>query len=176
MNYLLIPNPFKLFNFKLIMDEESLRKLIKKKSYQVFLFASPVPIPYSFAQHYWFVVNLKGKINRWEFGIFRDSPYKDKVGVVKNLMNPWIGMNIYYWRRNPRFESKLITYIEGGNNSIAKKMALFIEKNAMKYPLRSIYSIKGPNSNTFAQWIINKFPESKFKLGWRAFGKEYKLK
>ena len=156
------------------MKEKDFNKLIKKNKYQVFLFSSPIPFPLNFAQHTWFVINLKGKIHRWEFGKFRGSPHKNNIGVLKDFFNPTKGMNTYLWKDNPRFKSKLIKQIEGGENSIAKQMALFIEKNSNKYPLKKVYSLTKANSNSFIKWIINKFPKSNFKLPFNAFGKTQK--
>ncbi len=105
------------------MKEKDFQKLIKKNKFQVFLFSSPVPIPLCFAVHTWFVVNLKGKIHRWDFGRF-----DNKVGLIKHSKYITFGMNIFRHKRNPRFKSKLVGFIEGGENSIAKKwLCLLIE-------------------------------------------------
>lgn len=34
-----------------------------------------------------------------------------------------------------------------------------------------MYKLTGPNSNTYTQWVLNKFPEWDIKLPWNAFGK-----
>ncbi len=158
------------------MNEDDFMKLVKNDKYQAFLFVSPVPFPLNFALHGWFVINLKGELNRWEFGIFYKNPHPNKIGVSKNFFKPTEGMNKFWWRRYPRFNGKLINFISGGENSVAKKMALFIENNSYKYPLRKTYKLTGPNSNTFIGWIIEKFPHSNFKLPLNAFGWKYKVK
>ena len=157
------------------MKSNEFEKLIDKNKYQVFLFSSPVPIPLNFAIHTWFVINLKGKIHRWEFGSFRGSPHPNGIGVLKDFLEPTKGMNFYWWKANPRFDSKLISFIEGNDKSIAKDLALFIEKNSNKYPLKNTYKLLGPNSNSFMSWILEKFPNSKLKLPFNAFGKNYKV-
>ena len=43
------------------MNEQEFLKLVKNDMYQVFLFSSPVPIPFFFARHCWFVINNKEK-------------------------------------------------------------------------------------------------------------------
>lgn len=54
-------------------------------------------------------------------------------------------------------------------------MISFIDKEYKNYEFRGTYRIlPGPNCNTFVQLIINKFPESKFKLPWNSFGKNFK--
>jgi len=157
------------------MNETEFSKLIDKDKYQVFLFSSPVPIPMNFAVHTWFVINLKGEINRWEFGQFRGSPYKNGIGNLKNFFSPIDGMNKFFWKREPRFNSKLIDYIEGDEDSLANRMAIFIEEYSNSYPLKTKYVLTGPNSNSFVQWILNKFPDANLQLPFNAIGKGYKV-
>ncbi len=156
--------------------EKLLSKLINnQQKYQVFLLASPVTFPLSFAVHAWFVINIEGKVNRWEFGRFRGSPYRNKIGVLKNFLKPTEGMNLYFWKQNPRFNPKLLGFIEGDKSSLAHKMASFIDNHSKNYPLNYQYSLKGPNSNTYVQWILNKFPESNLELPSNAFGKNFNI-
>lgn len=158
------------------MNKIQFANLINREKYQVFLFSSPVPIPFNFAVHTWFVINLKGEISRWEFGRFRGSPHKNGIGVLKNFFDPTEGMNKLLWKRYPRFNSKLIDFIEGDGESVAKHLALFIEEYSNTYPLKTKYSLLGPNSNSFIQWILNKFPDANLKLPSNAVGKGYKIK
>ncbi len=155
------------------MEENEFMKLVNNDKYQVFLFVSQVPFPLSFALHSWFVVNLKGEINRWEFGRFKGSPHPNGIGVLKNFLKPAKGLNKYFWKVEPRFNGELVNHIEGKENSIAKDMALFIENNSNNYPLRNIYKLTGPNSNSFVGWILKNFPDSNFKLPFNAFGKNF---
>lgn len=177
------------------MNEKEFKKHVKKNQYQVFLFSCPTPIPYNFARHCWFVVNNKGKINRWELlnsnrvvrtpkDIYtRDYATqrrmkiisKNKGHVYQDILPFTKGMNKYHWKPRPLSEGSLIKTIEGNEKSLAYKMILYIEKNAFKYEHKDHYKMLGPNSNTFIQWIIDKFPKSGFKLSWRAIGKNYKV-
>jgi len=166
------------------MDEKEFKKLVDKKKYQVFVFTSPVPIPFCFAVHTWFVLCKKGKIDRWEAGrfffidktdnlvrrVFRKA--RSKTDVFHNFYkNPVLGMNLNPFYHEPRFGNKLIGQIEG---STAEKMIKFIEKSPKIYPYKKLYKLyPGPNSNTYPQWVINHFPQSKLKLPWNAFGKAY---
>jgi len=84
-------------------------------------------------------------------------------------------MDIFPWKNSPTFKSKLIGYIESKEKSTAEKMAKFIEEESDKYPLKHLYSLTSPNSNTFAQGILNKFPESKLKSPSNAFGKNHEI-
>ena len=160
------------------MKKNEFEKIKDKSKYQVFCFSSPVPFPLCFAVHTWFVINLKGKIHRIEFGKFMVSENEKRVktGVFKDFIRPTNGMNKYFWKPKPRFKSKLIGVVEGGENSIAKKMTVFIKNKSSEYPLKDKYSLIGPNSNTFTQWILDKFHESDLKLPFNAFGKRYKFK
>lgn len=157
------------------MNKEELKKLIDDSKYQVFLFSSPIPIPLNSFVHTWFVIKLKGEISRWEFGKFKGSPNKNGIGVLKNFFDKTEGMNKYFWKSEPRFNSKLIDFIEGDDDSIANEIALFIEEYSNSYPLRSEYFLSGPNSNSFIQWILHKFPEANMKLPFNAIGKGYKI-
>ena len=152
---------------------ESFEELLENNKYQVFIFSSPVPIPFNFAVHTWFVINLKGEIHRWEFGKFRGSPHPNGVGILRDYLEPTRGMPYYFWKTKKKFKSKLVDYIEG---DIAKQLAKFIEGHSNDYPFKNIYSLTGPNSNTYMQWVLNKFPKSNLKLPFNAFGKNYKIK
>ena len=158
------------------MDEREFLELIDKNKYQVFIFSSPVPIPLNFAVHTWFVINLRGEIHRWEFGYFRGSSNENEVGMLRDFFTPTVGMNFYSWKAEPRFSSKLVDFIEGGDDSMARELALFIEEKSDSYPLKDAYLFKGPNSNTYMQWVLDKFPASTLKLPFNAFGKRYKIK
>jgi hypothetical protein len=159
------------------MVEKELRKLIKKDKYQVFLFSSPASFPFNFFLHCWFVISEKGKISRYELLHFINLKDKKRIGhLYINFSSPDRGLEIfplfykYFWK------ARMISSIEGNNKSMAKKMASFIKKAGKTYPYCYKYDLVfGPNSNTFVQWIINKFPETKFKLSWRAIGKNYNI-
>ncbi len=158
------------------MTEKEFLKLVDRNKYQVFILSSRVPFPLNFAVHTWFVINLKGKIHRWEFGYFKGSPYENGIGVLKDFFYPTTGMNVYFWKAEPRFNSKLISFIEGDDNSIARDLALFIEKKSYSYPLKNTYLFRGPNSNSYMQWVLDEFPNSNLKLPFNAFGKGYRIK
>lgn len=159
------------------MDEKKFHKLIKKDLYQVFLFSCPAPIPINIALHYWFVVNNKGKLSRWD--VFT-KPNQNKTSwshLHKQTSHLSEGMEKLMFKYDERSKSTLRGQLSGGKESIAEKMVKFIEKSPEKYPYCKKYrAVPGPNSNSYIQWIINKFPKSKFKLFWRAIGKNYNRK
>lgn len=146
--------------------------LVNKEEYQIFLFSCPAIFPFSFALHTWIVVNRKGIISRWE--VFQ-KPGQNKTSwghIHKDFYPPFVGIakfsftEKYLWR-----QPSLIGYVEGDDQSFACKMAEFIENSPKSYPYRDTYYLKGPNSNSYIEWLLNHFPESKLSLPKRAFGK-----
>jgi hypothetical protein len=156
------------------MDEKDFKKLIKKnKEYQVLVFGSKILKP-SPILHTWLVTINKGKVIRWEFGRFLIKNDEVKIAVFKNLTKPWVGVFYrsgvnFLSRKNPH--SKLIGEIDGNKGSIAHKMIRFIEKDASLFSQVNNFKKLGPNCNTFVQWVLKKFPESKLKLPFGAIGR-----
>lgn len=159
------------------MEESQFKRLIKKDKYQVFLFSCNVSIPGTIGVHYWFVLNKKGKIRRWEVLFRKSFPGEKKWDhLFLNSLPPTSGTEILLYLDRFRWKSNFEKKIEGDKNSLAKKMIDFIESSPKLYPYKNKYHfVPGPNSNTYIQWILNEFPEFKFKLSWRAIGKGYKL-
>ena len=86
------------------------------------------------------------------------------------MVRTWIFLNL-----NKRHDSKLIGIVEGDKKSIAARMIYFLENKAKNYPFRNRYKkYPGPNSNTFIQWMLNKFDNCGFKLPRNALGKNWK--
>ncbi len=153
---------------------------INPNKYQVFLCACPANLPFFFAIHPWLVVNKKGIISRFGlsqsanvppdiFGKINDQ--KQWGHLYKNFFPPWQGIRIlpfawkYFWRGH------VLSSIEGDENSLAYRMAEFIESSGENYPDTAKYSLLGPNSNTYVQWVLSHFPEADMSLPWNAFGK-----
>lgn len=70
--------------------------------------------------------------------------------------------------------STLHGVVEGGEGSLAERMADFVINSPQNYPYCELYAYTGPNSNTYVQWVVDAFPESGLRLPWSAFGKHYK--
>lgn len=149
--------------------------LIDKNKYQVFLCACPANIPINFASHPWFVVNKKGTISRWEVSFEKNNRDLSWGHLNKNLFPPFQGIEMFPFCKKYFWKSKILGYVEGDENSLAKTMSDFIDESDNKYQFSEKYSLIGQNSNTYAQWVLNHFPEAKMKLPWNAFGKN-KLK
>ncbi len=157
------------------MNKNNFEELVDKDKYQVFLFTSPCSFPLSFAVHPWFVINQKGKISRYGFNHIKNVGEKSWGHLALNSLPPFSGLGIFFpFYSNNRFNAKLVGMIENNENGTAKEMADFIENSKNAYPLLNTYHLLGPNSNTYAQWVLNHFPEFKFKLPWNAIGKKYR--
>ena len=69
----------------------------------------------------------------------------------------------------------LFLYVEGEEGSLAQNMADFIEVSNKNYPYCYGYSLIGPNSNTYVQSVLDRFPESRMQLSWNALGKNFPI-
>jgi len=155
------------------MDEKEFKKLIKKDKYQVFLFTSPLPFPFSFSLHSWIVTSNKGKVKRWEIIHLRNLGGQRTGYFYINLLKPSQRMNKIF-RKNffskVDWNSKIQSSIIGGKGSTAEKLINFMEKNARKYPFKDRYILlTGPNCHTFTSWVSSHFPQARFKLPWYSF-------
>ncbi len=151
------------------MNKKDFDKLIKKDKHQVFLFVSAAHFPYIFAVHPWFVLNNHGKISRWE--VLHKKHPKENIHLYKDSRIPTQGITVFSFLEGFKWSAKLLGHIEG---DLALKMIKFIEGSKQNYPHSKIYSLRGTNSNTYAQWILDKFPDLDLKLPWNAFGKNHK--
>ena len=156
------------------MQKELADTLIRKDKYQVFLFACPANLPFSFATHSWLVVNRKGIVSRWEV-LFRKHACETSWGNLhKNAFLPFQGIHIFpfsnsdkhFWKR-----ISLIGHIDGNEGSLSNRMVDFIKSSSQKYPFCNTYSLVGPNSNTYVKWVLKQFPQCKLILPWNAFSK-----
>lgn len=158
-----------------------LTPLIQKDTYQVFLMGCPATMPLSFAMHPWFVVNKKGTVSRFGVGrynteesgkFFGEHSCEECSGRLhKNAKPPFEGLEIFPSMHQYHWKGVIIGMVEGGVGSVAERMAEYIEHSISSYPHRDHYSLFGPNSNTYVQWVLNNFPESNIQLPWNAFGK-----
>ena len=156
------------------MNEDQLKELLKPDEYQVFLFTCRATLPFSFGRHPWLVVNEKGKISRWEVFWRPQNDWPERWGHIhKNFYSPTEGISKYFFSEKYLWKkgTKLLGHVEG---DMAQNMIKFIETSPKTYPYSNRYSLKGPNSGTYIQWILERFPESKLRLPWNSFGKGYK--
>jgi hypothetical protein len=160
-------------------NNKKIQQLIDKEKYQVFLCISCGSIPLNFAMHPWFVINKRGILSRWEVTHLKGRGEKSWNYLSFNFFPPFLGTTIlpfysesFYAKGN--FKAKLLGLIEGDENSLAKRVADFIENSPNIYPYCNTYHFVGPNSNTYIQWVLDKFPDFRVKLPQNSFGKNYK--
>ncbi|MDB5189784.1 MAG: hypothetical protein JWN49_110 [Parcubacteria group bacterium] len=150
--------------------------MIKADRYQVILMKSPTSLPFSFASHPWFIINKKGTVSRWGVG-WRPTIYNPKAlsGHIATDAQPFFqGLRIFHFVDTWHWKGHVVGIIEGDETSIAAQMINCIEHSPETYPFKDTYSFLGPNSNTYAQWILNQFPESGLRLPWNAVGKNFR--
>ncbi len=155
------------------ITDDSLHQLLDENRQQVFLLTSPIPYPFTFAVHAWFVTHQNGEVHRYEFGKFGGSPHPNGIGLLKDFFKPTIGMNRFWWQSRSRYPSKLIDMISGDEKSVAARMISFLEEHSEKYPYKERYNYLGPNSNTYAGWVLKHFPDSGLKLPISAVGRNF---
>ena len=155
------------------MNEQNPEKFLKPDMCQVFLLSCPAAIPVSFASHPWFVVNRKGALSRWDVLLLPRTNWKMRWGHLhKDFFSPFEGVEMLFFTDRYKWKNvKLLGVIEGGEGSLAARMAAFIENSPQSYPYCDKYHLNGPNSNTYAQWIIDRFPECGLRLPWNSYGK-----
>ena len=135
---------------------------------KVELRAAKIPgLPGFFADHYWLLIirGIEGNdcqtCDRWEVWQYARQNDNCWGHLHKNLLAPCQGVG-----NGP---SRLIQQWVGDDAlSIVEK----IESSPSKYPFIEKYRYwPGPNSNTFAQWILRE----KMELGVRAIGKSFRI-
>ena len=156
---------------------QQFENLINPDTYQVFLMSCPAFFPFNFTRHPWFVVNKKGELSRWEV-YSQKNLFKTNWGYLCQngfFISPFQGIQIFSFSKTFFWKPSLLRVIEGDENSLAYNMIQTIELSPEHYPFCDTYVFTGPNSNTYVQWLLNKFPELSIKLPWRCFGKGFRL-
>jgi hypothetical protein len=158
------------------MKSSQYHNLVKSKGYQVFLLSCPAALPLNFARHPWFVCIKDGEVTRWEVRLSRNQKNAEQGRHLHlNSLPPFCGTEMIPFLFNKFFwSSKLIGYIEGDDNSKAKKVYDFIALSPQSYEFQNRYLPWGPNSNTYAEWVLNNFSLTEMCLPWNCFGKKYK--
>jgi len=133
---------------------------------KVELRAARIPgLPGLVADHYWLLV-MRGSeasdqrsCDRWEVWQFARQNHSCWGHLHKNLLAPCQGVG-----NGP---SRIINQWQGDE---ALPIVEKIESSPEQYPFIETYRYwPGPNSNTFAQWIVS----GQIKLGRRAIGKSF---
>lgn len=107
------------------------------------LYAAPIPGIELIASHSWFVVKpaSSSTYNRWEVWIEAAEPYGH---VRKNMLEPEsdIGAPGAY----------VVAELIGAE---AELVVEFIESQSPTYPCKDRYLLLGPDSNSYAQWVLD---------------------
>lgn len=157
---------------------------LKPDRYQVFLLTCPAPLPFSFAAHPWIVTNRLGIVSRYGVSWRKETkPGEVAFGnhtcsgcrghLHKDGKTPSEGCEVAPYLRRC-WKGRIRKLIEGDADSLAARMADFMERSFDEYPYTERYSFVGPNSNTYIEWVLEHFPEFGMRLPWNAFGKGYK--
>lgn len=78
--------------------------------------------------------------------------------ICRDVLPPARGLRVIRNTGTLRWRSILRGALEGDENSLAARMAEFIERTAKTYPYREAYTYTGYNSNTYAKWVLSHFP------------------
>ena len=151
---------------------DSSRNKIDPSKFQVFLVGSRANLPFVFATHHWFVINNFGHLSRWEVLFRKDASRQLGYHLYKDKLQPFDGLGIIPYLNKPQWSSSVLHIFEGDQ---AQRLANLIESSPSQYPYKDQYSLKGPNSNSYAQWILNHCKDSGVGLPWTAIGKDYKF-
>lgn len=141
---------------------------------QVMLYVSRCNLPIFFAAHPWFVIKENGQVARYEVRFIKNKFNPTSPYIHVNFLEPYTGLGIFPpMFSGPHWKAKLIGDV---SDKEARKVINVIKNSHIVYPLRTQSRPFGPNSNTYAQWILDQCPEFQAKLPWNAAGKRYKLK
>lgn len=154
-------------------NEETIEITLHKEKYQVFLCMCRCTFPLSFAAHPWFVVNKRGVVSRYAVNHRKNKGEKKWGHVALNANPPFHGLPFFLYPKVGRFKTTVLKSVAGNEDSLAARMAAFIENSPHTYEHAQAYSFTGPNSNTYIQWVLNHFPDFEAQLPWNAFGKGF---
>ncbi len=171
--FILFPKPSEVDKFYPNNTSLAFQNLLKNDEYQVFVFDTPLNYPINFARHPWFVLNEKGKVSRWEV---RMESAKNGNHLRIDFWSPFQAMHLtFFGLTDYTWKPELLGVIDGGENSEAQRIIKFIKDSPENYPYQYRYSIFGPNSNSYLEWVLNKFPELNIEPSWRFVGKDFKI-
>ena len=127
--------------------------------YSVSLYKCPAIIPFNFAVHTWFVVVTPEYTSRWEIIYFQNKNNHSKGHLYRDGYQPYQGIGRFPFTDKYPWKAELVASVKGDKGSLAESMVKFIEASPSHYPYCYNYSLLGPNSNTYTQWVINNFLE-----------------
>lgn len=147
--------------------------------YKIHLYSTPLPLPLNFFVHCYFVSKHNGIVHRHEvIGNERpDHPAIRSGFLFQDYLPAEQGFSMcakaLCHGRGPRFGVQHIGYCAGEADSPAHQLYTLLTTDAV-YACPAVYHykmIQGPNSNTFAQWVIDQVPDCGLQLPFTAWGK-----
>ena len=124
--------------------------------------AAKIPFIGAIAIHYWYVILQENQATRWEIWQKTHLSADSWGHLHKNLMpiNSGVG-NGASWRETV------------WTGELAHQLAEILENSPETYPHKYLYRyFPGPNSNTYAQWILNQV-KSDYRLSIKGIGKHF---
>lgn len=137
---------------------------------KVYILSCRAHFPFLFASHTWFVIERGGMTLRYEVLYRKNSSIKELGHLHMNSFGPFQGIpvfsftNKFFWRSRPLGEA---------HGALADKISDIILGASTTYPYKDTYFALGPNSNTFASWVLKQVPEWNVILPGDAIGKKY---
>lgn len=86
-----------------------------------------------------------------------------------NTASVFEGLAIILFLKRPKWTWKILGTASG---QLAKIIIEAIKRSEQEYPHLQSYKLTGPNSNTYTQWVIEKFSKWNVVLPRNAFGKK----
>jgi len=160
---------------------------MSETDYKVSVYSSKLGIPLNFVVHTHIVTEHAGTKNRYDVFMPKTVPQIIQAhhgNIYKNLLPCDSGFLLffrtnYWWHTNhskKRWGTTLVSSVTGTSGSAAYSLYNFIENEGLEQYTSQYSFIKGPNSNTFVQWVVDQVPECGLFLPWNAWGKGYKIK
>ena len=124
------------------------------------LLAARVPKVGMIAHHHWFVIRTLHSVERWEVWQHANVRGESWGHLHRNLLAPAQGVGNGGSWRVAEFRKDEATFL-----------ASRIADAPRDYPWCDLYRYwPGPNSNTFAQWVLGDL----YTLPWRGIGRRYR--
>lgn len=149
--------------------------------YTISIYASRMPIPIQFAVHTWIITDFDGKKDRFEVFGFKEERGERLGHFYKNFNPPFQGCPVFAlggWRifeGSFVWKTEILYEIKGAVHSEAAAVYKLLHNEYEELPFIAKYRlIKGPNSNSFTQWVLDRVAPGKYPLPWKAYGKNWR--
>ncbi len=149
-------------------------------TYTFSVYATPMSFPFTLSIHSWVEITHNTDVTRYDLwgypGIDPTTPSEGFIyqDIFPNHLGTTFTPFAKAYDLHKRQSGNILFTCTGGTNSPAATYYHEIKKRVFSYPYAHRYSMfRGPNCNTFTQWIINLVPESGYTLPWYAWGKHY---